>query len=361
MLNLDRIIQDYPRKYASLPRKNEPQGVHNFTLFGAPKVGKTTILHRWLWDNAKQGKGAYIDLNDWRYENVSFNELINFASQRNLTHLAIDNAPNILHSIENLSIAATIKNKQKIDGFEFFELKALDFEEFMAFEKHGARISDDNSLATMFGLFAQIGNLPEKLNIPEAKRAEFLQKQMSGLCKNETSKEILKELSSNQAHSLSILQLFAKLKQKCKLSKDFLYSEVDFFESINLISFVHKFDSIKSSKKLYFADFILPSLLVGTKDYLRLFENAVFCEIDSDEIYYTDNTNFYLPKNDMAIIARPFDDEDAIIARAKKIIIKEKALNLKYLHIVTNHIHLEYEQNGVEIIAEPFWSWAIQK
>lgn len=361
MPNLDRIIQDYPRKYATLPRKNEPQSVNNFILFGAPKVGKTTILHRWLWDNAKQGKGAYIDFCDWRYENVSFNELIAFAKERNLTHLAIDNAPDVLHFNSDISIAATVKKRKNIAGFEYFELKSLDFEEFIAFEKHGARISDDNSLATMFGIFAQIGNLPEKLHYPDVKRAELMQKQMLTLCKNENSKEILKALCGNQAHSLSVLQLLTQLKQRCKISKDFLYSEVEYFERINLISFVEKFGSIKSSKKLYFADFSLPNMLAGTKDYLRLFENATFCELDSKAIYYTDNINFYLPEKELAIIARPFDDEDAIIARVKKILSKEKALNLKTLQIITNHTHLEYEQNGVEIIAEPFWSWAIQK
>ncbi|MEY4504439.1 MAG: hypothetical protein RL154_733 [Pseudomonadota bacterium] len=359
-MNLERIIQEFPKKYHAMPRKVEPLN-ENFIIYGAPRSGKTVTLHRFLWDNCKQGKGIYIDFDDWRYEELSFKEFVEFAKTKNLTHIAIDNAPADLSSIDGICIAAATKEKQSTKNFETLRLKALDFEEFIAFEKHGVKIEDDSSLASVFGRFAHIGNLPEKLNYPDAQRVELIQKNINNICTNQTQKEILKALCSHQSHQISLLQLYTYIKQRCKISKDSLYESVQNFQNIELLQTVTKYLSPKSPKKLYFSDFCLPSTLSDFRDFGRLFENAVFCEMEHKDIFYTDALSFYIPSEQLAIITRPFDDKEALEARIKKTVAKTKNLDIKRLAVITMHTNLEYNIGDIEIVAEPFWSWAVQK
>ena len=359
-MNLDRLLQEFPKKYNQLPRKTMPDG-DSFIVYGAPGVGKTVALHRFLWEKSKNGKGIYIDFNDLRFSGLTIDELVKFAIEKNITHIAIDNAPKDIAPIDNIAIASA--SRAPIDGckLDSFILEPLDFEEFTAFEKHELKLDDDNGLSSVFTRFANIGALPEKLNWPEARRVEFTQRHIKEICQSYGEIEIFKALCVHQSHFVSLLQLYAYLKQKTKISKDSLYENVKTMQDMRLIYQIGKINSPKAPKKIYFADFVAPTALTLNRDFGRLFENAVFCELASKEAYAADNLSFYIPSEYLGVITRPFDDVKTLEIRLKKTVSKIKSLGVKKLDVVTMHASAKYNFEGVEIEIEPFWNWALKK
>jgi predicted AAA+ superfamily ATPase len=124
--------------------------------------------------------------------------------------------------------------------------------------------------------------------------------------------------------------------------------------------FLEKFDQPKAVKKLFLIDFALKNALSFQKDFIKRFENIVFLELykKKDSIYYTEEIDFYLPKENTAILCIPFLPTNLL----KNKIIKRKKHFKKFgvskVDIISLGNEAEFIDSNINYQIIPFWNWA---
>ena len=329
----------------------------NTLLVGPSGSGKSTILIDFL-STKEPHSFLYINLNDLRVlKEGLFEKLEIFYKKHNLSLLAIDNLFEKPNFNTKLNLIATSQDSTLIvDGLEKVKVDMLDFEEFIAFSK-------DLPIKTLFNLYAKYGRSPKTLSLPQSKIISFLQENLQLALKDELLIKIFTKFSSYQSTPTSYFQIYKELKNSCKISKDRLYKSVDFLESISFLHFVPKFDSPKSAKKIYLNNFALKSALVFKKDFLKRFENIIFCELIAlnEDIFYTNRLDFYLPSQKRAIVAIPFLPPELIIRRFKSLLPHLKELGVEILTVLTVGNEGSGAKDGIRCEIIPFWEWALRQ
>ena len=247
-----------------------------------------------------------------------------------------------------------MRKSGKIEGFELIKFYPLDFEEYIAFEKTHSKIEN------IFNAFANSGTYPQIVLSNEIDKVKYLQHLARSMTKDEKQFDILKTLSAFQAQSVSLYQIFKKLKSDIKISKDLYYRLVEDLIEKQVILFLEKFNRSKAGKKLFLIDFALKNALSFEKDFLKRLENIVFLEIHKREkiVYYTDDIDFYLPEENSAVLVIPFLPPALL---KNKIIKRKKAfkkLGVKNIYIISLGNEDEFEDDGINYEIIPFWNWA---
>jgi len=324
-------------------------------LIGPPKSGKSYLIFDYL-SNFDSKDYIYIDLDDIRN---SKEEIIN-----NLEEYVIRNKIKVI-VLENFefdfkipfcdSVIITTKKDQKLKGFKNLFLNPLDFEEYLLHDKKNQNITH------AFNYFLKYGNTPLSLSIPEFKVYEHLQDLIKLISKDKTSEYILRILIINIDEKKSLNQLFLTLKNQIKISKDKFYEVCKDFEEKKIIYFLPKFNQEKAIKKIYTYNYAFFSAITHKKKFKGELTNLIFLELlkNHKEIFYLDYIDFYIPKNNSAIISIPFFNSNIMQSQLKK--IKKVAFenNIDQIYIITVSNNEHFFDNKLEINVLPFYEWAL--
>lgn len=315
-----------------LPKKiNERKIKLNYenTLITGPKrVGKTFLAFNFL--NNFKGKYKYIDFSDYREKKFDFDDSDLIVFDNYNYEIPIPSKTSFIITDKNISI----KNFKKI------ELKGLDFEEFFSFE-------NTNSINHCFDKFLRLGNFP-RIFSEEYFRDEYLKETFELLPYNKT---VLSFFFTHTGEKFTLYQIYQILKKKIKISKDSFYKTANELLENKIIYEVNKFNSSKSPKKFFSYNFAFKNIMTNKKNILHKFENMIFLELSTKEVFYKDTLSFYLPQKELGILVMPFADEETVLEKLKKV------NDVKKIEIITisNEFTITHKKFEVEVI--PFWKW----
>jgi len=317
-----------------LPKKINERKVklqfENSIISGPKGVGKTFLVFNFL-ENFK-GRYKYLDFADYREKNLDFDGY----------DLAI--LDNFDFSIDIPPITTFIITSKftKIDGFKNVTLKALDFEEFFAFD-------NSQNIMHSFDKFLKTGNFPKSVFMLEDYfKEEYLKEQFELMPFN---KEILKFYFSHIGEKFTLYQIYQILKKHIKISKDSFYKTTAELVENGIIYEVDKFDSPKSPKKFYSYNFAFKNILTNKKNILLTFENIVFLELSDKNVYYKDSLSFYIPEKELGIMVLPFANEEVLEEKLKKV------KDVKKVQVITISNEFDFEWKNFEVEVIPFWQW----
>lgn len=321
---------------------------------GVKKSGKTSLIIDYL-TNFNHEEILYIDLNDTRIdEKYIAKNIKNFVKTKPIKILIIENYD---HSFELPEVEEIILTcKDSINGFETLTLYPLDFEEFISFDARHSNIEH------IFQIYANTGSYPQIILNSSNSVHWSMQEMLHIMISDAVEFEIFKKFSEAQSSKISLFQIYNQLKSQIKISKDSLYKKVKKLEDEKMLFLVQKYGSPKSSKKLFLIDFALKNALTFKKEFLKRFQNMVFLELMKKgyTIYYSDNIDLYIPKNQYGVLCIPFLPQEMIKLRLEKILLHVKDLGIKKIDIVTIGNEGKFWLKNTKCSIIPFWDWALQ-
>lgn len=353
---LDYFYENPPKLQNFVSRKQQIT-FKKTILSGSPFCGKSALAIDFL---TKFDKFLYVNLSDIRLLDYEF--LVNlseFVKAKKLKSICIDGAEksskfdmsfvsNLEKSCENIVF---VGNNLKINGFESLNLHGLDYEEFIAFyhKNYGEM--------TLFSHFLELGNSPGSvfLNSNTNYLKTMLKSQFDDL-----QIKILTQISDKISKPFNAYEIFKKLKQTNKISKDRFYSDLEFLENCGIVNFASNLNEKAKFRRIFFSDFALKYILSFDKNPSATIANMVFCELKKleVEIKFSEFSDFLLPNLHQAVIVAPFLSPDLAILRIKKQIKHFLSLNIRKITVISNSSETSTAFEGVKIVVMPFWHWA---
>lgn len=337
--------------YENLPQSKDIShrranlSTQNTLIKGAKNSGKKSLILAYL-QGFERDEVLFLNFYDLRFDEKCLKNLANFAQQKSLKIIVFYGVSRDF----NYDFSPLSKHAQIIVASEFLSLKIADFIElrldFLDYEEFVSLTNAPSS--SQVGAYLQAGrSFCANLN-------EFL---AANFCKIEL--EILRKIARNLGAEFSANELYQRLKNTQKISKDSLYKAILGLVDRGVVCFLPCFN--KRLKRAYFADFGLKNALCIDKNFKQLFANVVFCELlkARDEIFYDKSFDFYLKNAHTALVLSPTLDIDLIKIKAKK--LASKALELGILHIIfiTLSTEARFYERGVRVEILPFDTWAL--
>ena len=326
-----------------------------FTIVkGAAKTGKTSVIKQYL-STLPSSSYLYIDLSDLRIEVETVKqELIPFCNDNKIHTLVIE-AYDKSVSLPNVAqIILSTEEELEIEGFKRLDVYNLDFEEYLAFD------SRYDTLDNAFTHFLQTSSYPELYYAHQDNRQKQLQNILK-LSLNPLELQIMIHSAKLVGQKVSAFQMFERLKQQQKLSKDMFYKTFYGLIEKGYLYWIEKYEHARAIKKLYTLDFNIKNALTLQKDFSRLFETLVYLEMlkKGSEIYYADGIDFYIPKEDRIVLTMPFSNEDVLFKKIESIeafIIENGVLHVE---VVTMNAETKLGLPYAIVEMMPFVKWAI--
>lgn len=350
---LDALYNLVSKKSNLISRKYKI--VSPFTILkGAAKTGKSSIIKQYL-SSLPSASYLYIDLNDLRIDaDIVKRELHDFCRDNKIHTLVIEAYDKSIPLPNVPQIILSTEETLELEGFDTLNIYNLDFEEFLAFD------SRYDSLENAFTHFLQTSSYPELYFAHQDNR----QKQMQNILRlslNPLELQIMIHSAKLVGQKVSAFQMFERLKQQQKLSKDMFYKTFYGLMDKGYLYWIEKFEHSRATKKLYTLDFNIKNALTLQKDFSRLFETLVFLEMlkRGCEIYYADGIDFYIPKENRIILTMPFSNEDVLFKKIESIeafIIENGVL---FVEVVTMSAETKLGLPYAVIEMMPFVQWAI--
>ncbi len=324
-------------------------------ISGAPKTGKSFLIFDYL-SNFNSKEYLYIDLSDFRNDKQEIIQNIEeYVFRNKIKVIALENYEFDFKIPFCESIIISSKMKKELKGFRKLYLNALDFEEYLLHDKRNQNITHN------FNSFLKYGNLPQTLKMNELEIFSNLQNLIKTINDNPTSQEILKTLLINIDEKKSLNQLFLNLKSKIKISKDKFYDECKRFENERIIHFIPKLNQDKAVKKIYSYNSAFFSSISHKKKFKNELTNIIFQELlnKNEEVFYLDYIDFYIPKENLAIVCIPFFSSIMMQSQLKK--IKRVAIEhkIKEINIITVSNNEHHKFKNLEVNVLPFYEWAL--
>jgi predicted AAA+ superfamily ATPase len=326
-----------------------------FTIIkGAAKTGKTSIIRQYL-STLPSASYLYIDLNDLRIDTaVVKQELTAFCEDNNIHTLVIEAYDQSIPLPNVSQIILSTEETLEIEGFEHLNVYNLDFEEFLAFD------SRYDTLENAFTHFLQTSSYPELYFAHQDNRHKQMQSILR-LSLNPLELQMMIHSAKLVGQKVSAFQMFERLKQQQKLSKDMFYKTFYGLMDKGYLYWVEKYEHTRATKKIYTLDFNIKNALTLQKDFSRLFETLVFLEMlkRGSEVYYADGIDFYMPKENRIVLTMPFSNEDVLFKKIESIeafIIENGVL---YVEVVTMSAETKLGLPYAIIEMMPFVQWAI--
>ncbi|ALV23636.1 ATPase, AAA family [Campylobacter iguaniorum] len=352
MKTLEYFYQNPPKNAKFIDRKVYFDD-DKILLKGSMNSGKTTLLCEYLerFDNF-----LYINLEDFRLNSQSLENLGEFIKANDIKAVGFDGVKNgfiLPCKCENIIISTT-SNLLNFDDFTEVKLGGLDYEEFIAFYRKSYEAR------TLFSHFLARGNGAKSAFLQDFEITPFLQTKLRASL-DSFGIGILSQIALQIHQNFNGHQIYKNLKNLGKISKDKLYENFSYLQENNFINFIPNFNEKSMFKRVYFSDFGLRNALSFDKDPKIIIANMVFCELLKleSEIYFTDEVDFYLPKESLGIIIIPFSAPEIIFLRFKKHLKFYKQLGINKVIIISNANEANTALEGIKCQILPFWQWAV--
>lgn len=354
MEQLQYFFEEKIKKIPFIPRKLSIDENENILLKGVKFSGKTFLLKDYL--SRQNRKFLYIDLDDIRVNIKELeSNLQNFIDKNGIEIVAIDNYKKEFLVPKAKQVILSTCEPTKIDGFKTKKLYPLDFEEYIAFEK-------STDIKIVFNNFLKNGTFPEISKLPDFKRKDRFFEIIKLFFSEEIEVELFKEISKKQGHKSSPYQIFTRLKDRLKISKDRFYSFFEELKEKDIIFVLEKFSYPKASKKIYLCDFALKNYLSFSKEFPKIFENALFLELIKKgyEVFYYDKIDFFIPSKKEVIFSIPFGSEVTIQKKITEAFRYIKELDTKKITVVSVTKSFKYYEENIEVEILPFYEWVLE-
>jgi len=321
-------------------------------IFGASKSGKTYLAFSMLHEYDKNSF-LYIDVAIY---NINFDELSQFIQKNRIKFLIVDNFNRefLLPVVERVILIS--EQKIEVEGFEYINLKPLDFEEFISFSQKNQTITH------LFNNYIKDGTLPEINSFEEFKKHQRHREIIALISKNPLREEILKLLIISIGYKYSNFQIFNMLKKSIKISKDSLYKIIKEFCDEEILFLCEKYNHQKSPKKIYLFDFAMQQSISNKKNFLKIFENMIFLELTKryEKIFYLEDIDFFIETKHLAYLVMPFVTKNQIENKIDKCFTTILELNIKQFKIITTGYEESFFYKNIKIEAQPFYFWALE-
>ena len=356
MESLEYLYDKAPKIENFSPRKVQIED-NKTLLVGSKQCGISSNIFDYL-DNFEKNEYLYVDLSDERIDKKSvFEKLKNFVETKPIKILIIENFSNVfeLPNIEKIILSSNDMSLH-VEGFSTLHVEPLDFEEYIAFDtKH-------SSISHLFDLYAKHGRLPSSVQFEDFANIKHLQESLRKIFVDTLSFEIFKMFALSQSTQISLHVIYKTLKEKMKISKDKLYKVSEELQNQDMIRLIKRYDSPKANKKVFLTNFAYKNALTFERDFQKRFQNIVFCELTKtgEEIFYTNDLDFYIPSQKKAILCIPFTPPELIARRFTKIQSTLKSLHVNNLSVITVGNEGLIKKEGITCEILPFWNWALQ-
>ncbi len=352
---LDFLYEKDFKKITFWDRKVSVSAKKSF-IKGVPKSGKSYLIYDYL-SRFPKDRTLYIDLKDERVEKSEIvSRLEAFIENRKIQVLALDNFDFSFSVPECEEVVISSVEGEAPEGFEEIELYPLDFEEFLSFYKKYS------NLETAFNLYAKIGTYPQIVLNPKEEVVKSLQEIVKLSLDDGLKYKVFKEFALSQGNKRSLFQIFNKIKERERISKDRFYEICEELIREKFIFLLEKYGQKRAAKRVFLIDFVLKNAFTFQKDFIKLFENMIFLELlkRKKEIFYLEGSDFYIPKEKRVVLPMPFLPLEMIRLKVKLFLEKVDDVDISLVEIITlgdENIFSE-KKRVCEVLS--FWDWALR-
>ncbi len=319
---------------------------------GIAQSGKTSLIKNYLL-SYKKSTYLYLDCCDIRLSTTELNETLElFCHENKIKILALDNYREEikLFEMEQIILSSEYPNPTK---FETLTLNLLDYEEFLAFE---SKYYDSTALNHFF----QLGGFPAMHKIHNEERSLYLQKTLT-YALHDIEHSLLLQATKMMTQKVSAFNLYERLKEERKISKDKLYIHLEHLLEKRYLYGCEKFNHPNAIKKLYLCDIALKHALTLQKHFGKVFENLIFLELvkHTIECYYDEGIDFYLPERNQIVLASAFANEHALFKKVEALEGFIIMYQVKEIIVVTMNLESTLAHPIARIELVPFSQWAL--
>ncbi len=294
----------------------------------------------------------YIDFNNLKLKNYDFFDLIDeFIEQNNISTIALDNFIPTLKLPNCQNILISTNRYLAIETFETIELNPLVFKEFLLFDRH-------QHITVSFDFFFRYGNFASTIYENEFNKNNHLQAILSQSSKDDTQLQMLLSIYKNGSQVKSQRQIYNEIKKSSKISKDRFYLFFGELLKNRQIYQLSKHNFPYSAKKLYLYNHSFISSINIKNRFNHTFENMIFLELNQkfDDIFYSNKIEFYIPKENLIVLCRPFFSASNIFTEVLSFIQEQK---IKKVIIVTINQQEQIYLDNILCQIIPFYKWAV--
>jgi len=332
----------------TFPRKLQLPTNSNFLLYGARGVGKTYLIVDYL--KKIKRKYLYIDCEDpiFILEDLNKEELENFIKEEDIKILILDHFfEGFLEELPNINQLIIVSRKELTLNMPTFKLFALDFEEFLSFNK-------TYNIESAFNKYTKKGSLPAIAKAEIFNFKEFFFEKFE-----EQEGKVMLILALFQAKITTPHQIYQKAKEYFKISKDWLYKALKKFEEEGIIYLI-KGANKGFGKKLIIYDFAFSAYLNKYQTFLTTFDTTIALALikHNFKFIFLSTPLGYIINNTFIQIS-PFDNEDSAWVKAYKAYDIYNKFNIKEVILVTISTHYEFIIKDISFKAVPFYEWAV--
>jgi len=341
----DLIIEKFHYRKVFIDEKS-------YQMNGISQSGKTKLLKKYLL-SLKKSSYLYIDCADIRVQPTELNlHLAKFCNHNKIDVLVLDNYTPEIEFVNVSQLLISSQIHYEIDFLETLWLYPLDYEEFLAYEHK----YDSSALNHFF----QLGGYPSMQKINADERNIYIQKTLKYTL-SEMEFDILCFCAKVMAQKISAFNIYERLKNSRKISKDKLYKSYESLIAKNYIHQLAKVEHPKATKKIYLCDISLKSALTTYKHFGRLFENMIFLELLKSDTacFYEDGIDFYLPKRDEVLLGMPFADERTLFKKLESIEAFIFTYQIKRVTAITMNQEGSFTHPFSKVVMIPFDIWAL--
>jgi len=352
---LEHFYNQLPPNEAYTIRKVQLQPESKTNLFGVRGSGKSAIVFDFI-DTYYEDEESYlyIDFDDplLFFESIEAKVLERFIEENAIEALILDHfSSDKLEYIPDVdTIIVVSRTPLTLKGFSHQELFALDYEEFIAFEKKAHQNSLNN--------FLKFGTLPQMahdgvISVEQIKR--FLDHTFSP-----NEQRLLAVLALHNTHPVTTHQIYQSAKERFKISKDWLYKTLKEWQEEKIIIFIpNRYQ--KSGKKMIFFDFTLPRYLTLSQPFIVRFDNLVTLAMLKHYHNFESigSSEYLILANNEAIILAPFDSEENAWKKCYLKLANYQKYKIKKATIVTIANHYTFTIKDIAFEAMPFTQWSI--
>ena len=335
-----------------ITRKAQIIDIHRLNIFGVRGSGKSSLVIDYINSNLEEDEYLYIDFdNPLLLINPIDSQMIDkFIIENQITTLILDQYKeeylSYIPEVENIIIVS--RRNLKLDEYSEVELFALDYEEFIAFEKK----SSTNSLNS----FLKLGTLPQI--VKEGSIDANMIKKFLSTSFTHNEQQLLTILASFNTKNITTNQIYLYAKDRFKISKYWLYKKIKEWQEEKLITLIENRYQ-KSGKKLVLFDFILPKYITTNQTFMERFDNLILLAMLKHYSSFEAIGNYEYIVDDTIIIVAPFDSEEHIWKRCYLRLNIYQKYDSKNIIIVTISNQYNFTIKDIEFEGLPFSEWSI--
>lgn len=324
----------------------------SYQITGITNSGKTVLVKNYLL-SLKKNSYLYIDCSDIRIDIDLLNKSLSlFCLENKIETVVLDNYIESIRLVNVSQLIITTSLELQIEHLETLHLYPLDYEEFLAYEHK----YDSSAL----NHFLQLGGFASMHMVKSDERNLYIQRMLQHAL-SEIEFDIVVQCAKFISQKLSAYNIYERLKNLRKISKDKLYSSYELLVKKGYIHQVEKFEHSRATKKVYLCDISLKSALSIDKNFGRLFENMVYLELlkATNEVYYEEDIDFYLPKSDTIILCKPFVDERRLFKKLESLEFFIFTHHIQQINVISMNKEGSISHPIAKVDIIPFDIWAL--